>query len=291
MIDIPEVDTRATDQALTTALFVRNLGCGIRLNTLTLYNETGSDIAMRDRPRLYTELKPRLLLDTPEMIHDNPYAREHPELFPFHHTFLPLPVYGQFVIGMHLAYTLFTSFPRTLLQYVLADGGSLWGLLASLADRLSDLVSISAVMRRPTERELFLQEFPARTLSAETRSALELETAELRLGRNDPAEVVSLRTGDRQQPYQTQSYNVIRLPHPPSQFDQVARLPAIHGEGKPYLMVRQEKRIRYFEVDEAVLPLLDGIRAAKRSGEIVNVPAGILEEMLTAGVLRSPAQI
>ncbi len=57
MIDIPEGDTRATDQALTTALFVRNLGCGIRLNTLTLYNGTGSDIALRDRPRLYTEMK------------------------------------------------------------------------------------------------------------------------------------------------------------------------------------------------------------------------------------------
>ncbi len=103
--------------------------------------------------------------------------------------------------------------------------------------------------------------------------------------------MVSLLTDDGQQPYYTQRYDVIRLPHPPSRFDQVARLPPIHGEGKPYLMVRQEERIRYFEVDETVLPLLDGIRAAKRSGEIVNVPAGILEEMLTAGVLRSPAQI
>jgi radical SAM superfamily enzyme YgiQ (UPF0313 family) len=290
MIDIPEGDSRATDEALTTALFVRTLGCGIRLNTLTLYNETASDLALRGRPRLYTELKPRLLLDTPEMLHDNPYAREHPELFPFHHTFLPLPVYSQFVTGMHLAYTLFTSFPRTLLQYVLADGGSLWGLLASLADRLSDLVTIPAVLRRPMERELFLKEFPRLPLSTETRSALELETAELRLGRNDPAETVSLRVDDRLQSYRAQRYNVIRLPHPPGRFDEVARLPEIQGEGRPYLMVRQDKQIRYFEVDEAVVPLLDQIRAAERSGETVEVPPGVLAEMLTAGVLHNPPQ-
>ena len=290
MIDIPEGDSKATDEALTTALFVRNLGCGIRLNTLTLYNETESDLALRGRPRLYTELKPRLLLDTPEMIHDNPYARENPELFPFHHTFLPLTVYSQFVIGMHLAYTLFTSFPRTLLQYVLVDGGSLWGLLAGLADKLSDLVAISPVMRRPTEREMFLKEFPLRPLSAETRSALELETAELRLGRNDPAETVSLRVGGRLQPYSAQRYNVIRLPHPPRQFDAVARLPAFEGEGRPYLMVRQNERIRYFEVEEAVVPLLDRIRAAERSKETVEVSPGLLQEMLTAGVLQGPPQ-
>jgi len=290
MIDIPEGDSRATDQALTTALFVRNLGCGIRLNTLTLYNQTASDIALRAQPRVYTELKPRLLLDTPEMIHDNPYAREHPELFPFHHTFLPMPVYSRFVIGMHLAYTLFTSFPRTLLQYVLADGGSLWSLLASLSDRLADLVSISAVMRRPTERELFLREFPRLSLSAETRSALDLETAELRLGRNDPAGTVSLRVNNRLQPYRTQRYDVLRLPHPPGQFDQVARLPAVQGEGRPYLMVRQNQRIRYFELDEAVVPVLDRLRAAELSREIVEIPPGLLEQMLTAGLLHSPPQ-
>lgn len=290
MIDIPEGDSRATDEALTTALFVRNLGCGIRLNTLTLYNETASDLALRARPRLYTELKPRLLLDTPAMLHDNAYAREHPELFPFHHTFLPLPVYSQFVIGMHIAYTLFTSFPRTLLQYVLADGGSLWGLLASLADRLSDLVAISPMMRRPTERELFLKEFPRLSLSAETRSALELETAELRLGRNDPAQIVSLQVDNRLQPYHAQRYNVIHLPHPPSRFDEVARLPAIGGPGRPYLMVRQDERIRYFEIDEAVVPLFDRIRTAERSRETVKVPPDLLAEMLTAGVLHSSPQ-
>lgn len=284
MIDVPEGDARATDAALTTALFARNLGCGIRLNTLTLYNGTGSDLARRGQPRTYTELKPRLLLDTPEILHGNPYAREHPELFPFHHTFLPIADYRRFVAGMHIAYTLFTSFPRTLLQYVLADGGSLWGLLGSLADGLSDLESISAVMRRPLERELFLHDFPRLSLAAETRSALALETAELRLGRNDPVETVSLRVGERLQPYPRRSYDVIRLPHPPGTYDEVARLPAVQGNGRPYLMVRQEERIRYFEIDEEVAPLLDRLRAAGRSGETVEVPPALLEQMLAAGV-------
>src|SRR5580693_5935572 len=148
MVDIPGDDHHLTDATLTTALLARNLGCGIRLNTLTLYNETPSALA------------------TGKPLHDNPFARDNPELFPFHNTHLPLPLYRRFVTGMHVAYTLFTSFPRTLLQYVLTDQGSLWQLLDGMAERLGDLTRMGPVMRRPTERELFLRDFPRRALSA-----------------------------------------------------------------------------------------------------------------------------
>ena len=180
MIDPPGESVDDTDAALTTALLARNLGCGIRLNTLTLYNQTGSAADHSAQTKVYTDLKPRLLLDTPPVIQENPYARDNPELFPFHHTHLPLPLYQRFVTGMHLAYTLFTSFRRTLLRHVFSDQGSLWGLLDSLIDRLGNLADIPARQRRVEERQLFLSEFSERRMSPETRSALDLERAELR---------------------------------------------------------------------------------------------------------------
>ncbi len=287
MVDTPGDDHRLTDATLTTALFARNLGCGIRLNTLTLYNETPSALAAGSAGRTYTNLKPRLLLDTAEPLHDNPFARERPELFPFHNTYLPLPLYERFVCGMHMAYTLFTSFPRTLLQYVLADQGSLWSLLDSLAVRLGDLTRLAPVMRRPTERELFLHDFPRRRLSAATRGALELETAELRLGCNEPESAVAIRSADEVRRFRAARFQVIELPNAPRDFDRVMALPAAEKPPQPYLVLRQDKRFRYFEVDSQLASTLHTINASG-DGE-VEVPPVMLGELLQAGVLK-PAE-
>jgi len=283
MVDTPGEDHLATDATLTTALFARTLGCGVRLNTLTLYNQTPSALAAGAQSRIYTNLKPQLLLDTPEPLHDNPFARAHPELFPFHNTYLPLPLYRRFVSGMHIAYTLFTSFPRTLLQYVLADHGSLWGLLSQMAEQLGDLTQIPAVMRRPKERDLFLNDFSRLALSSETRSALELETAELRLGCADPTPAtVTIRAGDEVHLYRAAAHRVIRLANAPHDFDQVKPLPPA-GAPEPYLLLRQGRRIRYFELDSEAASALQRINASG-TGE-VEVPPAVLEDLTQAGVL------
>jgi len=286
MVDTPGKDHLATDGTLNTALFARTLGCGVRLNTLTLYNETPSALAMSAQPRTYTNLKPRLLLDTPEPLHDNPFALTHPELFPFHNTHLPLPLYERFVTGMHIAYTLFTSFPRTLLQYVLTDQGSLWGLLDQMAERLGDLTRMQAVLRRPTERDLFLDDFPRRALSSNTRSALELETAELRLGCSDPAPAaITIRAGDQVKLYEAASHRIISLPNTPQAYDQVMPLPPAQEPARPYLLVRQGRRVRYFELDSDAVSVLQRITSSG-AGE-VEVPPAVLEDLMQAGVLRA----
>src|SRR5262249_34939880 len=159
----------------------RNLGCGIRLNTLTLYNHTASAEERSAGAKVYTELKPRLLLDTPPVIQENPLAREHPELFPFHHTYLPLPLYQRFVTGMHLAYTLFPTSRGTPLRYVAEAQAPRWGLPDALAGHLGDLTATPARRRRAVERDLFLEEFPRLPLSPQTQRALALEQAGLRL--------------------------------------------------------------------------------------------------------------
>ena len=284
MVDTPGEDHHLTDVTLTTALFARNLGCGIRLNTLTLYNDTPSAIAAGTAGRTYTNLKPRLLLDTAEPLHDNPFARERPELYPFHNTYLPLPLYRRFVSGMHVAYTLFTSFPRTLLQYVLVDQGSLWGLLDRLAGRLGDLTRLPPVMRRPTEREMFLHDFPRQQLSMATRGALELETAELRLGCNEPEPAVAIRSADEVRSYRAARFAVVDLPGAPQDFDRIMPLPPAASPAQPYLLLRQDKRIRYFELDSRLASTLHSLNASGRSE--VEVPPAMLGELLQAGVLQ-----
>ncbi len=175
MIDFPTEDDTSTNAALQTALLARNLGCGFRLNTLSVYNQTATALALRDRPRTYTEIVPRLLLDTPDVIHENPYAREHPELFPYHSTFLPVPFYERFVTSMSIAFTLYNWFPRTLLSYVVEDNGSLWQLLDHLASQAGDLTVVHPLLRQAEEATLLVRELPRRALSSATRRAFALE--------------------------------------------------------------------------------------------------------------------
>ncbi len=285
MIDTPSNGHRDTDEALVTALFARNLGCGIRLNTLTLYNQTATALALQGRDHTYTNLKPTLLLDTPSVTQDNPYAREHPALFPFHNTVLPLPVYTEFVTGMHLAYTLYRSFPRTLLQYILVDNGSLWNLIRYLLPLLGDLTRIGPLMRRPVERELFVREFPRLSLSRQTRATFELEHAELRLGRNELGRSVPVSTEEKVVTCRAGRYRVVGLPHHPARFDELAPLPPMRSPVKQYLLVRHDRRIRYFEMNGEARHAVDRIESSSRSGEPVGMSRALLDELLRAKVL------
>ena len=215
MVAPPAEDSCDTDAVLQTALFARNLGCGIRLNTLTLFNQTASASAMREKPRTYTDHKPRLLLDTPEVIHENPYARVHPELFPFHNTHMNLSAYERFVSGMHMAYTLFSNFPRTLLRYMSVDQGTLWRLLDSMMDQLGDLTEIPARQRRAAEREVFSSCFAEKLLSPETRCAFAVEQAELRLTQATSDETITLSVEGEVDAYQSRPFAIVPFPSSP----------------------------------------------------------------------------
>jgi radical SAM superfamily enzyme YgiQ (UPF0313 family) len=287
MVDIPEHDSANTDLSLATALFAANLGCGIRMNTLTLYNQTETYIDMQSRPRVYTNLKPSLLLDTPNVLHDNPYAKERPELFPFHQTFLPLPVYQKFVTGMHMAYTLFKSFNRTMVQYVSVDNGSLWGLLSHLGDKIGDLTKVPVLERRSLECDVFLKEFPRFTLSRQTKSALEMETAEMELGRNAPESEVGLVVEGERQTWRAGNYGVIHLPYEPAMLDRLEGLPDSEAPAQPYLLLEQNRRINYFSLPGDMAQTLTDIQDARHSGQSVEVPPAVLSELVDVGVLHT----
>lgn len=237
LVENPSAGVERVDRTLATALFARCCGAGLRLNTLTLYNGTSSAIAMRDRPATYSELKPRLLLDCPPLVEVNDYARDHPELFPFHSTFLPPDLWTRFATGMHIAYTLFHTFPMTLYRWVTEDGGSLWSMIDRLADGM-DLVAISPYERRPLERSMFVRWFERQArmqrLTAET---FDLERAELSASVGEPARTV--RTG----------YSVAEI----HRFD-LQRIP-VRGESRPLLVTHGPNGLEY--AGEPAVPLFE----------------------------------
>lgn len=179
LVENPTAGIERVDRTLATALFAKCCGAGLRLNTLTLYNGTPSEAAFRGAPRSYSERKPRLLLDCPPLVEVNDYARAHPELFPFHSTFLDPEVWTRFSNGMHAVFTLFHAYPMTLYRWATEDHGSLWTMIETLTDELPDLVAVDPYERRPLERARFAAWFERQPrMQRITAETFELEAAE-----------------------------------------------------------------------------------------------------------------
>jgi radical SAM superfamily enzyme YgiQ (UPF0313 family) len=285
MVDLPAgADHEDTDRVLTTALLARNLGCGIRLNTLTVYNDTATAKEFAGHERSYSELKPRLLLDTPPVVVTNPYAKRHPELFPFHSTLLPLPVYERFVTAMHIAYTLFSSFSRTLLQYVVTENGSPWLLLNRIADRIGDITPIDARLRRHRERQVFQEEFSGLTVSRRTREAFELERTELELSVTRPSQPLRVSSDGAHGWYRSEAHEVIRLSGSPASLSRDDGAEQPDGAGS-YLVLREGDQLRYFLVEEGLIGELARIRRSRSSGKPLELPPEVLAELTLSGIL------
>ncbi|GAB3465533.1 B12-binding domain-containing radical SAM protein [Actinophytocola sediminis] len=291
MVDVPTDDDHAnTDAVLTTALLTRNLGCGIRLNTLTVYNDTPTEKQFADHPRHYSELKPRLLLDTPPAVFQNDYARVNPELFPFHSTLLPLPTYERFATAMHVAYTLFTSFSRTLLQYVVTDRQSPWLLLARIADQVGDLLAVPARERRQLERTVFAREFATIEVSRRTREAFELESAELTLSVTPPGEDLQVTSAGTSGWYRPEAYELVRLSEPLAVLSRDDGATRVEKPGN-YLVLREGGQLRYFLVDDELVGELNRIGQARTGRQPVALSADTLSGLTTAGVLKPMKEV
>jgi hypothetical protein len=176
MVENPSDGIENLERTLMTALFAKCTGAQLRLNTLTLYNGTPSNLAVQNRSLTYSELKPKLLLDCPDIVETNEYARDHPDLFPFHNTFLPHEVWHKFSVGMHITYTLFNSFPITLYRYVTEDSGSIWPIIELFEKEFHNLTEIHPDKRRSLERSEFVKWFEGQShLRPITKEAFALE--------------------------------------------------------------------------------------------------------------------
>lgn len=287
MVEDPTKGTHLTDKTLMTALFARCNGAGLRLNTLTLYNATASDILYKDRPVVYSELKPRLLLDCPEIVYSNDYAKKNPKLFPFHNTCLPPDTWQKFTAGMHIAFTLFKSFPMTVFYYATEDQQSLWGLMDCLADEMKDIEQIPARIRRSRERAAFSKWFKEqRNLSNITRQAFELESAELSVSLPSKPNLLKVKVDldEYERDIAVHKYELATLSY---------EIPDLHrfnllttpDDGTPerVLLTYNGKYIEYYKVRESVFEALLELR--KKGSEATYIDGSILEALKSVGIL------
>lgn len=293
MVENPMSGVENIDRTLITALFAKCNGAGLRLNTLTLYNGTATDLALRDKRLTYSELKPRLLLDCPDIVYANDYARDNLHLFPFHNTFLPPEVWRRFTIGMHITYTLFNAFPMTLYRYVTEDHGSLWGMVESLAEKFHDLAEIDAGIRRSLERAEFIRWFERQTgLHRITKHSFELEAAELSVifGRESKRLSVKTPAVDRPMDVLVHNYDLAAIDYDVSDIHRF-NLTSTPEEREPRKLVltKNGRSLKYDKVGE---PVFNALRDLKSSTtEPVVLDNLILENLKGVGIISDPTSV
>lgn len=138
------------DETLYFALTARNAGAQVRLNTLTLYNQTGTFMANTSLSE-YDEFKVRLMLDVPEVVEQNFYAFENPELFPFHSRYVESDEWHHFVSIVHCLYTIFEAFPKTLQQLWDVQGIRPTEIAGKMLDNTGPLLNIPKSARRDAQ--------------------------------------------------------------------------------------------------------------------------------------------
>jgi hypothetical protein len=138
------------DETLFFALAARNAGAQVRLNTLTLYNQTGTFMANTSASE-YDDFKVRLMLDVPEVVEQNFYAFENPEIFPFHSRYVDSDEWHDFVSIVHCLYTLFEAFPRTLQQLWDGQGVRPTEIAGKVLDKTGPLLDIPKSGRRDAQ--------------------------------------------------------------------------------------------------------------------------------------------
>lgn len=167
------------DETLGAALVARNCGAQVRLNTLTLYNRTKSRSDMKS-PCDYDDVKPRLMLDVPEVVECNDYARALPRLFPFHSRYVAGDEWEAFVSLAHCLFTLFYCYPRTLDALWMEKGISPCAVSRKVLEEVNDLLKIEKPLRRDAELAAaipILEELTAATKG--TQAVLEAESCAL----------------------------------------------------------------------------------------------------------------
>lgn len=138
------------DETLFFALAARNAGAQVRLNTLTLYNQTSTFVTNTAVPK-YDEFKVRLMLDVPEVVEENFYAVENPELFPFHSRYVDADEWHDFVSVAHCLYTIFEAFPKTLQQLWDGQGIRPTEIARKMLDNTGPLLDIPKPARRDAQ--------------------------------------------------------------------------------------------------------------------------------------------
>lgn len=286
MVENPSAGIENVEKTLVTALFAKCNGAGLRLNTLTLYNGTPSNLALQGNSLTYSELKPKLLLDCPDIVETNEYAQARPHLFPFHNTFLSPDVWHKFSVAMHIAYTLFNSFPMTLYRYVTEDKRSIWQLIDHMETEFHNLPEIDPDYRRSSERSHFVNWFEEKSsLHQVTKDAFTLEAAEHEIFYRREDRRWKIKTEDEDQPRDVlvRGHELATLGHDVNdlhRFD-LKSTPSPQ-EPRRVILSRDGRSIRYDRVDEPVFTTLLSLK--ENESGVATVDGPVLEALKKVGI-------
>ena len=284
MLTPPDRDSVESEAALRAAVHTYNLGAGVRLNPLTVYSETGIDGEPGGHPAAYSSAKARLLLDGHWLTQENDYAREHPELYPFHSTVGPPERYDDFIAATRICFNLLDHFPRTLMQWIHAWDEPLWPVVAQTASR----VDHAATEQRhwgAVEAEAFFDTLYAQNLPDGVCDTLLFEITEHRMRRSAGFEQVKVSIDSTTLDFRLHRHALLGLSRPPTDYETPDPPPPVAGPGRTYLLVPSGPAVRYLEPDDETVALIHTLHDAALSGETATAPASRVTDLIAAHVL------
>lgn len=150
LLEEPEKGRDRIESTIAAAVQARLRGCSVRLGTLTLYPGTPQYKAFGGH---YSpdDLHLHLAMDLPEVVLQNDWAAEAPDLFTFHSTHRSREANTRFQLGVHAICTLMEHYPDSLLAC--AKASRAW----ELADRIAGQLDAREMAALPNDEQRRLQ--------------------------------------------------------------------------------------------------------------------------------------
>lgn len=299
ILEGPTQPTDKVDSTILTALECLRLGCEIHINTLTLYNGTALASDMSRHPQVYSQIKPELLLDTPQVVQVNSFARRFPHLFPYHSTDMVPDHWEVFTAKVFTLYAVMIALRKTSYEYAAVDGKSLWEVLDYVDNEWVELIRRTPPPKRRLEAILrFAQHFSHRKLSVQTEALLGRELAPVVLAARETVRLVTLKVGDSLKDFVLGWFLCVSANHgfnlDSDVLDELMLDSQLTlGVASPFSTSRPEgcvlalrsetNSIRYYDLDQDKLGLLCSLLRASRDGRPFALTAGSLLQLTEEG--------
>ena len=287
MLSPPDSEDAVSDNeaALVMATHAYNVGAGVRLNPLTIYARTGIEFGRVGRAIAYSGTKPRMLLDGHPVIQENEFAKDHPELFPYHNTVGDPSKYDDFIGATHTGFTLLDHFPRTLMQAA-HEGTALWPMLWETAGQV-DYSEEKKATWRSQEAEAFVEVASRTCQSPEVADTLAFEIAEHRLRRGHPGIPVKIEVAGTPLDATLNPHAQLSLSRAPTEYETTECLEKNDkaDSAGSFLLVGNGAGVRYLKASPAVDELLQSLQSAALDNSRIEVSAEGLTSLMTAKVV------
>jgi len=198
----PEQEGHEIEATVRTALECLQLGCEVHLNTLSLYN--GSALRRESSPATFSfsSIKCELLLDTPKVVQENPFAAKFPHLFPYHSTYIGVNEWEVFSAKVYTLMTVMIGLTRSLYNFVVTESNPIWPILDYIdTDFVKWLRGIEVGERHIAISLRFVEQLGAHQVSTMTKELLRYETAGMLLAEKKNARFATILTNGTPKQY------------------------------------------------------------------------------------------